>query len=49
MKAGLMNDESYKLLLEKARERILDPYFLTFHPTSTHQDYTKTNLFPLYS
>mgnify|MGYP000015266174 CR=1 FL=1 len=48
MKSGLMNDESYKLLLEKARERILDPYFLTFHPTSTHQDYKKTNLFPLY-
>ncbi len=48
MKASLMNDESYKLLLEKSRERILDPYFLAFHHTSTHQDYSKTNLFPLY-
>ena len=48
MKSGLMADENYRILLDKARERILNPYFRTFQPNVVHQDYHITNLFPLY-
>jgi hypothetical protein len=45
----ITNDEEYIAILMRAQNRVLDPYFATFSKDSNHQDYTKNNLFPLYS
>lgn len=45
----ITSDEEYVEILARAQNRVLDPYFATFSKDSSHQDYTKNNLFPLYS
>lgn len=48
-KYKITSDEEYLEILTRAQERILDPYFSAFSNDCTSKDYTKTNLFPLYS
>lgn len=48
-KYSITSDDEYIEILTRAHKRVLDPYFDTFSKDNKHQDYTKTNLFPLYS
>ena len=48
-KYKITSDDEYIEILSRSHKRVLDPYFDTFSKDNTHQDYTKTNLFPLYS
>ena len=35
-------------IIKRAQERLWSPYFKAFDSTNTHQDFTMSNLFPLY-
>lgn len=48
-KYKITSDDDYIEILTRAHKRVLDPYFDTFSKDNVHLDYTKTNLFPLYS
>lgn len=48
-KYKITSNDEYIEILSRAHRRVLDPYFNTFSKENAHQDYTKTNLFPLYS
>ena len=38
----------YQQIIKRAQERLWTPYFNAFDSTNTHQDFTMSNLFPLY-
>ncbi|RXP46205.1 hypothetical protein EC396_14440 [Lutibacter sp. HS1-25] len=38
----------YQQIIRRAQERLWSPYFKAFDPKNTHQDFTMSNLFPLY-
>ncbi|MCD8440273.1 hypothetical protein [Tenacibaculum finnmarkense] len=44
----LLNDPVYEEILKRAQERLWTPYFKAFEITNTHQDFTMSNIFPLY-
>lgn len=46
-KRKLLDDYDYQDVIERARKRVLDPYFQSIAGAS-HDSFTKQNLFPLY-
>lgn len=46
-KSKLLADDDYQDLVERARKRVLDPYFQSI-AGANHNSFTKQNLFPLY-
>lgn len=48
-KQALFEDDEYKILIERAEKRILDPYFKALSKGLRHNTYTRHNLFPLYT
>ena len=48
-KKALFEDDEYKILIERAEKRILDPYFKSLSKGLRHNTYTQHNLFPLYT
>ena len=47
-KQKLFEDDDYKDIIERARNRTLDPYFQSIAGGNNHRSFTKHNLFPLY-
>lgn len=48
-KTDLFEDDDYKILLERAEKRILDPYFKSLSKGLRHNTFTRHNLVPLYT
>lgn len=48
-KTDLFEDDGYKILLERAEKRILDPYFKSLSKGLRHNTFTRHNLVPLYT
>ena len=44
----LLEDSDYQNIIKRAQQRLWTPYFKAFDSTNTHQDFTMSNLFPLY-
>jgi hypothetical protein len=44
----LLEDSDYQNIIKRAQDRLWTPYFKAFDSTNTHQDFTMSNLFPLY-
>lgn len=44
----LKENYDYQQIIKRAQKRLWSPYFKAFDPKNTHQDYTMSNLFPLY-
>jgi hypothetical protein len=44
----LKNNYDYQQIMKRAQQRLWTPYFKAFDSTNTHQDFTMSNLFPLY-
>lgn len=44
----LLNDYEYETIIKRAQKRLWTPYFKAFDSSNTHQDFTMSNLFPLY-
>jgi hypothetical protein len=45
---SLLEDVVYQNIIKRAQERLWSPYFKAFDSKNTHQDFTMSNLFPLY-
>jgi hypothetical protein len=46
-KTAILHDDDYISIIQRAQQRLLDPYFFTFNKV-LHNDYSRHNLFPLY-
>lgn len=44
----LKGNYAYQQIIKRAQERLWSPYFKAFDSKNTHQDFTMSNLFPLY-
>jgi hypothetical protein len=44
----LLEDSDYQNIIKRAQQRLWTPYFKAFDSTNTNQDFTMSNLFPLY-
>ncbi|WP_438710252.1 hypothetical protein ACSTS3_14355 [Aquimarina muelleri] len=44
----LKGNYDYQQIIKRAQERLWSPYFKAFDSKNTHQDFTMSNLFPLY-
>ncbi len=46
--SALLEDTAYQNIIKRAQKRLWTPYFKAFDSNNTHQDFTMSNLFPLY-